>query len=241
VAAGDNPTPNRKEKERASSSNDFEESQRLRAQVLQAIPDVNIDPNGATNSGDTSPTQSYSARESTPVDIGTPRTSNTEDTVTNSPDIKSPLRRSESKHQPIVAEMCVFMSPQTGTCGRGDKCKFAHSREQLSGCYKTRPCDMYWLNGHCSRGASCAFYHEASEHRKPPEHHNLAVKQQSDKETVMSEPSRPKSDVKPTPTIDVSSNGLSPAQMLRADACFECPKTQKPELPDTLVGYSLFA
>ena len=61
-------------------------------------------------------------------------------------------------------EMCKNFD-QTGHCQFGDRCSFAHSKNQimmktnLPVNYKTKMCRKYQLNGYCPYGVRCQFKH----------------------------------------------------------------------------------
>ena len=61
---------------------------------------------------------------------------------------------------------------QSGHCGRGDRCTFAHGEHELtalpvtSGFAKTRLC-THWTRGTCTRGGACNFAHGEHEIQMP--------------------------------------------------------------------------
>jgi hypothetical protein len=64
-------------------------------------------------------------------------------------------------------ELCKHWEKE-GACPYGDKCQFAHGRNQLrfvvrSKKYKTKRCKTFWSTGHCPYGSRCCFLHDPEE------------------------------------------------------------------------------
>jgi hypothetical protein len=62
-------------------------------------------------------------------------------------------------------EMCRSVSEGGGVCRYGDKCQYAHNREELRSVprhprYKTQMCREYHLTSVCSYGVRCNFLHD---------------------------------------------------------------------------------
>ncbi|KAL4495158.1 hypothetical protein ABPG72_007265 [Tetrahymena utriculariae] len=68
----------------------------------------------------------------------------------------------------LKTEMCKNWTA-TGTCKFGDKCSFAHGKEQLQGKihlhpnYKTKPCKKFFIKGICSYGNRCQYIHSITQ------------------------------------------------------------------------------
>ena len=101
-----------------------------------------------------------------------------------------------------------------GTCKYGDKCSFAHGKQQImnktdvSASYKTRICKKYVNNGYCPYGLRCQFIHDEREMAQ-----NLSPRSET------SEPASPNrtpytfnNSKGVTPNLNLSSPKLSEAQ-----------------------------
>lgn len=64
-------------------------------------------------------------------------------------------------------ELCKYYEIN-GTCKYGDKCAYAHGKENLrskvtnSSAYRTRKCVQFFENGYCPYGSRCQFAHQLS-------------------------------------------------------------------------------
>ena len=86
--------------------------------------------------------------------------------------IGSPQENNFTPSTPYVhkfrTEMCKNFELY-GTCKYGDKCSFAHGKQQImnktdvSASYKTRICKKYVNNGYCPYGLRCQFIHDERE------------------------------------------------------------------------------
>lgn len=61
-------------------------------------------------------------------------------------------------------ELCKTFS-ELGYCNYGDKCRFAHGRQELvqlpvNKDLRKRKCNGYWGKGYCSYGVRCQFGHQ---------------------------------------------------------------------------------
>jgi hypothetical protein len=78
------------------------------------------------------------------------------------------------------SEMCKAFV-ELGTCKFGDRCQFAHTKEELrnvprSDKYKTRKCKKFFEDGICPYGSRCSFLHtEPSPQSSSAEQFNLTL------------------------------------------------------------------
>ena len=78
--------------------------------------------------------------------------------------------RQEESHSSLVnekykTELCKYYDLNKGKCKFGDKCSYAHGKENLrpvvhdNSQYKINPCRQFFEKGYCTYGTRCQFYH----------------------------------------------------------------------------------
>ena len=82
----------------------------------------------------------------------------------------SPSMKDTKKASLYKTELCRSWE-ETGTCRYGDKCQFAHSRDELRVVdrhpkYKTEMCKTFWEKGSCPYGKRCCFIHTANNNKE---------------------------------------------------------------------------
>lgn len=84
-------------------------------------------------------------------------------------------------------EMCRSYE-ETGICKYGDRCQFAHARNEVRGIerhprYKTETCKTFWEEGTCPYGKRCCFIH--LEQNLKNRSYKESIKEDDDSESLM--------------------------------------------------------